>query len=184
MKIPLVLKTYFSPFKPLKINFYFGKTAIGVPIYFPRIWRKLNSKEILIKANKSFYNDNLLGKSFDEWVEHHKSYKIAVSKKVGFDFRDFFWKTKWERDDYRFEFNAVWSFVFFGWQIALTFYSPYSNHYFECFLAYHFETDKKLSVSERLNDCIKRYPCSWTKHNGEKKETVDYWKFIIKQKYL
>jgi hypothetical protein len=38
------LKTYFSPFKPLKPKFYIGKTAIGTPYFYPRKWVKATPK--------------------------------------------------------------------------------------------------------------------------------------------
>ena len=34
------LKAFNSPFKPLKLKWYFGKTAIGTPYFFPRKWVK------------------------------------------------------------------------------------------------------------------------------------------------
>jgi hypothetical protein len=32
------LKVLNSPFKPFRIKFYIGKTAIGVPYFYPRKW--------------------------------------------------------------------------------------------------------------------------------------------------
>lgn len=44
MKIPIYLKTYFSPFKPLQLKWYFGDISQGVPWFLPRKCRK--NKEI------------------------------------------------------------------------------------------------------------------------------------------
>lgn len=34
------LKVLFSPFKPFKLKWYFGKIAVGVPYFYPRVWNK------------------------------------------------------------------------------------------------------------------------------------------------
>lgn len=111
MKIPLFFKTYNSLFKSLKCKWYFGKIAIGTPLFFPRNWRKVTTDEAIIRATESINNSVLIKKSFEEWVEYHKQYPIATPKKIGFDFRDIMWKTKYNL--YRFEYNPVLSFVFF-----------------------------------------------------------------------
>jgi hypothetical protein len=155
MKLPLYLKKYNSPFKPLKLKCYFGKIAIGVPYFLPRKWIKNKEKEGYLKA---------------------------VPIKFGFSSCGLGWKTKY--DSYRFEYNPVWSFVAFGYQIALTFFAENADQYWESFLAYYYETNKKLNVRERLDDCIKRFPQIWSKHSGDKEETVNYWELILKDKWL
>lgn len=182
MKIPLYLKTYNSPFKPLKLEWYFGKVAKGVPYFLPRRWRKTTIREAIENATKSINTINLNKRSFEDWFKHHKRYTKAIPKKIGFDFVNLGWKTKY--GSHRFEYSPVWSFVAFGYQVTLTFIAPELDHYWESFLAYHYETDKKLSVRERLDDCIKKFPQTWTKHSGDKKETIDYWKLILKNKYI
>lgn len=78
------LKTYFSPFKTLKCKWYFGKVAVGTPLFYPRKWK--SSGDGMMKP---------------------------VPKRIGFDFVGLGWKTKWSEDDFRFEWAPVWSFVFF-----------------------------------------------------------------------
>lgn len=151
MRYPLFLRAYNSPFKPPKLIWYFGKTAIGVPIFLPRKW--INNKE-------------------------KPGYMKAKSLTVGFSFCDLMWKTKYH--SYRFEYSPVLSFVAFGYQVAITFVAPHADHYWECFLAYYYETDKKLSRQDRLKDCIERFPCVWTRHSGDEKEKINYWKLILK----
>jgi hypothetical protein len=157
MKYPLFLRAYNSPFKPLKLKWYFGKTAVGVPIFLPRKW--VNDKD-------------------------NPRYMKAIPLKVDFSFCDVMWKTKWSSTDFRHEYNSVWSFVFFGYQITVTFYSPYDSHYFEPFLFYYFATDKNKSRKERVNECRTKFPCTWTSYTDGKKETIDYYELILKTKYL
>lgn len=189
------MSVYFSPFKPPIPRLYIGKIAIGVPYFFPRVFKKATPKrayETTIKEMEEVREYNEKEQTYKRTVrEFHDIYNqklnssFAQPKKIGFNFVGLGWKTKWERDDYRFEYSPVWSFVFFKWQIAITFVAPDMHHYWECFLAYSRETDKKLSSRERLDDCIKRYPCKWTSHNSNNtKVTTDYWTKILKNKWL
>jgi len=150
------MKSYNSPFKPPTPKFYIGKVAIGTPYFFPRRWIKNKEKP---------------------------GYQTPVPKKIGFDFVSLGWKTKWSSTDYRFEWSPMWSFVFFKWQIAITFVSPYLDHYWECWLYYTRETDKTKTTKERLKESILEFPCIWTTHSDEDKETKCYWDLILKKKY-
>lgn len=148
------LKTYFSPFKPLKLSWYFGRIAKGTPYFFPRRWVKDKSRE---------------------------GFSIAVPKKIGFDFVGLGWKTKWEATDYRFEWSPVWSFVFFGYQVAVTFVAPELDHYWECWLYYERNTDKSKPAKDRILQARKEFPCIWTRWTKDgTKETIDYWNLILK----
>jgi len=149
------LRVYNSPFKPLKLKWYFGKVAVGVPYFLPRVWKDNRDKPGHLKS---------------------------TPKKIGFDFVPMGWKTKWDYNDYRFEYSPVWSFVFFGYQIAVTFVAPHTNHYWECWLYYTKETDKTKSVRERILQARKEFPCVWTRHKNGVKEEVCYWNKILKQK--
>ena len=150
------MKVYFSPFKPIIPRFYLGKTAIGVPYFLPRN----------MKLNKE------------------TRYYEFSEKKVGFSFCGMGWKTKWSSTDFRHEYNPVWSFVAFGYQIALIFRPENDCHYWESYLFYHYATDKNKTVRERLNDARKEFPNTWTSHYNGEKTTTDYWKVIIKNKYI
>lgn len=143
------LKTYFSPFNPIIPNLYVGEIAVGTPLFFPR---------------KIVYN---------------KEKKVCnfVDKKVGFDFVGLGWKTKWHERDYRFEWNPVWSFVFFGYQIALTFRPEHPNHYWECWLYYELSTDKTKSKEERIEQARTEFGCTWTTGEGEE---INYWDKVLK----
>lgn len=145
------LKSYFSPFKPIKPTFYIGKLRHGTPIFFPRIWR-----------NKP-----------------DKTGSYAIPKKIGFDFIGLGWKTKWDEHDYRHEWNPIWSFVFFKWQIAIIFNEP-TFHYWECWLAYELSTDKTKSPKERIKQAKEVFPCKWISYEKDKQIPICYWDYILK----
>lgn len=176
----LVLKAFFSPFKRPKLKVYFGKTRIGVPIFYPRKWVKATPKIATEKALEDLKNPNNT-KSFSELYDRYIAYSFPVEKKIGFNFCDVGWKTKWDNTDYRFEWNAVFSFVFFGWQFAVVFSPNNCHEYWECFLYYHYNTDKTKSRKERVKQARKEFPCIKTVHHqGGLKETLDYWDLILK----
>ena len=153
------LKAFNSPFKRPKLKWYFGKIAIGTPYFYPR---------------KTVKDPNKPG------------YLKFVPKKIGFDFVGLGYKTKWDITDYRFEWGPLWSFVFFKWQIAVSFNVPHPEHYWVCWLTYENDTDKDLlSTEERIQIAKEINPEIWTSSRGEgKKETICYWNKVLKEKYL
>lgn len=152
------MSAFNGPFKRPKLKWYFGEIALGVPYFFPRRWVKSKDKP---------------------------GHTISIPKKIGFDFVPMRWKTKWEADDYRFESGPIWSFVFFKWQVGLTFQVEEMSHYWECWLYYTYSTDKTKSVEERIQEARKEFPCTWTRSYGEgKRETVCYWDKILKEKCI
>jgi hypothetical protein len=185
------IRVYNSPFKAIIPKLYIGKVAIGTPYFFPRVWVKGNHKLIhegvlrRIKETKSFNERNQeykrKEKSYYELYEEMKTYSFAVPKKIGFDFVSLGWKTKWETDDYRHEWNPMWSFVFFKWQIALLFVPKHCTHYWECWLYYDIET--KGTTEERLKQAKKGFPCVWTSTKDGVKTDTNYWDLILKDKY-
>jgi hypothetical protein len=148
------IKALFSPFKPFKVSFYAGKTQVGIPFFYPRKTVKSKTKP---------------------------GYSEFKPLTVGFSYCSLGYKTKWTDTDYRHEWNPVFSFVFFGYQIALTFYSPYGSHYWEPWLYYEYSTDKTKSKRERIEQCKKEAPETWT---SSAEGTVDYYERILKPKYL
>ena len=186
------LRAYNSPFKPLKLQFYCGKIALGTPYFFPRKWVK-GTPALAIKSavrkmretrNWNKLNPNYARREtpFRELYERSLSSLHPVPKKIGFDFVRLGWKTKW--DLYRFEWSPMISFVFFKWQIAVTFVAPYADHYWESWLYYTRETDKSAPIADRIAQCRKKAPCTWISHNEGKKETTDYYNLILKKKWL
>ena len=155
MKKFTYLKILNSPFKPFKLKWYIGKTAIGTPYFFPR---------------------KIVGDKF-------------VPLKVGFSSCSLGWKTKWTNKDIRVEWSPTYSFVFFGYQIALTIAAPdreYAHSYWEGWLYYEMYTDKTKSKKERIEQCKKEFPMSWkgwNKVTGEEYVTNHY-NYVLKKKYL
>ena len=103
-------------------------------------------------------------------------------KKIGFDFVKLGWKTKWGQ--YRHQWNPIWSFVFFKWQIALIFEPKYDMHYWECWLYYTKTASLVQDIKQRLKIAKEKYPCIWIKGVGVDDEKICYWDHILKKKYL
>ena len=188
------LKVLDSPFKPFKLKFYCGKTKVGTPFFYPRKWVKA-TPELAHKATMDYlerekkYNElnpkyARKVKLYHDVFKDMMRYKYPVDKKIGFDFVGLGWKSKWEDTDYRFEWSPVWSFVFFGYQIAITFSAPEPDAYWTAWLYYERDTDKTKSKQERIDQCMKEFPQTWTTHSGDKKETINYYTKILKPKYL
>ena len=147
----------FSPFIFPKIRVYIGKVRIGTPYMLPRVW-KLNKET-------GFYNSR--------------------PRKFGIDLVPLGYKTKWSSTDFRCEWNPVWSFVFFKWQIALTF--ELDHRIWECYLTYrHFRT---LNPENSKEYCIKlareANPQVWTSlgKDSKKDKVTDYWNLGLKKHY-
>lgn len=189
------IKALWSPFKPFKLKWYTGKISVGTPYFFPRKWVKA-TPELAHKATLEYIereeNYNQLNpeyarkiRPYDEVYQEKLKYEFAVPKKIGFDFVRLGWKTKWSETDYRFEWSPVFSFVFFGYQIAVTVVAPEMSHYWEAWLYYENDTDKKKSKRERIETCKKEFSLTYTvMQTGKDKETVNYYDSILRKKYL
>ena len=187
------IKALFSPFTPFKIKWYVGKTQVGVPFFYPRKWVKgtprLITEAVLkhIESEKRFNKANPDHareiKSFEELYNDRKTYNFPVPLKVGFSSCGLGWKTKWDQYDFRHEWNPVISFVFFGYQIAMTVYHEHHSHYWESWLCYEYRSDKNKSKRKRVNFCRRKCPQKWSTGHGENKIVTDYWDLILKPKY-
>lgn len=176
------LKVYFSPFKFFLPKLYIGELALGVPYFYPRKWKKFTKKDIIESATEAINNDKLVKRTFEDWCEHYKGYLKPIDKKIGFDFVGLGYKYKY--DQIRHEWNPIWSFVFFKWQIALSFIPKNYDHYWESYVYYERHTDKNKTKRERIEQCRKEAPQIWISyHKGEEKETIDYYDLILKKKY-
>ena len=124
-------------------------------------------------------------RSFRDIYEDKMRCTYAVPKRFGFNYTGLGWKTKWQRDDYRFEWSPVISFVFFKWQIAITFVAPECHHYWECWLYYTRETKKIAKTTKgRLEIARKKFPCKWKSYKDGVETNICYWDVILKNKYL
>ena len=181
------IKAYFSPFKPPIPKFYFGKITIGVPWFLPRKWVDLTEKEIQIKAQERYdkLDEGLKTKvTLKHYKNLYKGEQKCVPKLIGFDFVGLGWKTKWTDTDYRFEHSPLISFVFFKWQIAVIFSAPDPDLYWTSWLYYQYNTDKSKSQKERIKQCQQEFTQNWISYKDGKKEFINYYKFILKEKYL
>lgn len=183
----IFLKALNSPFKPFKLKWYIGKIAIGTPYFFPRKWVDLNEKEIEVKAQKKYdkLDEEFKTKvTLEHYKQQYKDTQKTTPKLIGFDFVELGWKTKWSSTDYRFEYSPLISFVFFKWQIAVIFSAPEPDHYWESWLYYEHNTDKSKSEKKRIEQCQKEFPQNWTQYKNGNKEIINYYKLILKEKYL
>jgi hypothetical protein len=191
------IKALFSPFKPFTVKLYCGKTAVGVPYFYPRKWVKATPKLATeatleyIKKEKAWNERNpdhsRKIKPFKELYDDRMGYTFPVPLKIGFSSCGLGWKTKWDQYDVRYEYGPVLSFVFFGYQIALMIGTPnkeHVGHYWESWICYEYKSDKKKSKYKRIAFCRRKCPQTWSRGNGENKVTTDYWDLILKPKYL
>lgn len=188
------MKAFFSPFKRPKIYLYIGKIALGTPYFLPRKWvkatPKLTHEAVLrhIKSEESFNKLNPIHarkiKSYEEIYKEKSKCSFAIPRKVGFDFVGLGWKTKY--DSYRHEWNPIWSFVFFKWQIAIRFIPNHDSHYWESWLYYENDTNKKQSREDRILWCMEQAPQMWSSYDmkTDEKTTTNYYTKILKKKYL
>jgi hypothetical protein len=194
MKKLTFLKVFNSPFKKPKLKWYFGKTAIGVPYFYPRKWVK-GTPKLAHKAtlnhiareesyNRMNPNSTRTIKPYDEIYQEKLRYNYAIPRKIGFDFVDLGWKTKWSETDYRFEWSPIFSFVFFGYQIAVTIVAPEQHHYWEAWLYYERNTDKTKSKKERIEQCKKEFSLNYIVYSQEMETKVNYYNIILKAKYI
>jgi len=143
---------WWSPFIPPRPVLWIGRIKVGTPIFYPRRWVK---KQGIL------------------WPQ---------PKWIGFDFVGLGWKTKWELTDYRFEWDPVWSFVFWRWQVAVTFTTPYPDQLWPIWLYWNRDTNPQLSTVERLKECMEKFPCVWMV--GGEREEVNYYRLVVKPEYL
>ncbi len=187
------MKVYFSPFKPPIPRFYFGKIALGTPIFFPRVSKKATPErakkaaleeiervKIFNERNKDYKQTE---RTFEEIYNQKLNSYFFYPKKIGFDFVSLGYKTKWSDTDFRHEWNPIWSFVFFGYQLAITFVPEEYNHFWECYLFYEKATDKTKSKKERIEYAKVKFPCKWTTYKKGIENKVCYWDVILKEKY-
>ena len=176
------MRVYFSPFKPIIPKLYIGKVAIGTPYFLPRKFRRYTAQEAIDAVIKELNEKPQSRKiGFEKLYYDYSRRSKSVAKKIGFDFVGHGWKTKWSDTDYRHEWDPVWSFVFFKWQIALTFRPVEADHYWECWLYYSRHT--KGTTKQRLEQARKEFPCVWTStKDGVETETC-YWGVVLKDKW-
>lgn len=194
MKKLSFIKALWSPFKPFSIRAYFGKTRIGVPYFYPRRWVKATPKlahKATIEHIKREESYNQMNPNYARVIpQYEKIYEkkleclYPIPLKVGFSSCGLGYKTKWSDRDYRYEHGPVFSFVFFGYQLAIMVGHKYPDHYWQAWLYYEYNTDKTKSTAERVMQCVTEFPQKATKYSGSKVEKINYYELILKKKYL
>jgi len=190
------LKILNSPFVRPRVGIYAGKIAVGTPYFFPRRLVKPSTKqaeELALDriADAERFNERNANNEYrkrvptiaDARAEVMRG-RIFVPKRIGFDFVGLGYKTKWSDTDYRFEWSPRWSFVIWKWQIAVTFSGPNNqcnSNYWEAWLYYQYNT--KGTRKERVAQCKKDFPQTYKIHSKNQITHVDYYDFIIKDKY-
>jgi hypothetical protein len=179
------MSVYFSPFKPIIPKLYIGKVAIGTPYFLPRKFRRYTAQEAIDAAVRELNEKPQYRKiGFEKLYYDYSRRSKSVPKKIGFDFVGLGWKTKWSGTDYRHEWNPVWSFVFFKWQIALTFAPENDTHYWECWIYYSRDTKDVANTTEgRLAVARKGFPCVWNSTRDGIETKTCYWDIILKDKW-
>lgn len=147
-----------TPFKAFLPKFYIGNIRVGTPYFLPRVWRPSKEKD---------------------------GYLVARPRKFGFDFVGIGWKTKWSDKDIRHEFNPVWSFVIWKWQIALIFRPDHDMHYYEALI--YWDRFIREEFKEGLTQALflrEEFTLQYTVYQDDEKSKVDYYDYILKEKYL
>lgn len=180
------IKALWSPFKPFHIKWYAGKTVVGTPYFFPRKFVKFTKEDALEKATRVAERSGSVyfGKDPETIAHQFMNYTKAVPIKVGFDWCSLGYKTKWTNTDFRYEWGPVFTFVFFGYQIAMMVGHKHASHYWEAWLYYEYATDKTKSRRERVNQCRKEFPQTWWRSEKGVDTKIDYYEHILKPKYL
>ena len=174
-----------SPFKFPKIKFYLGAVKYGTPYFKPRKAVRFTMEESKAKAEE-FINDKKsvwFGEDLDKITNLHNSkYLKFVDKKVSFDIVRLGWKYKF--GSIRFEWNPMFSFVFFGLQFCIFIAPKNDSSYWESWIYYNEHTDKNKPTLERLKQCIEEAPQRWTMYNNGNKSSVNYYDLNLKTKWL
>ena len=174
-----------SPFKFPKIKFYLGKVKYGTPFMLPRKAVNFTMEESKLKAEEWIADKNSrhFGKDLKTVAEkHNKGYLKFVDKKVSFDIVRLGWKYKF--NSIRFEWNPMFSFVFFGLQFCIFIVPKNDSSYWESWIYYNEHTDKNKPTLKRLKQCIEEAPQRWTRHHNGEKSNRDYYQLNLKKKWV
>ena len=181
-----------SPFKGLKLKWYFGNIEHGTPYFLPRKWVKCNKEDALNSWNNLKNETRAAYEKYNGGIEHWTDYYIknytkpVQIKYFGFNFTTLGWKTKW--DNYRFEWLPSISLVLFGKQLFIEMVPNIKTDdsaividcYWEAWLNYKYKIDKSKSVEKRLEELQKEYSCNW---GNKEKGYTNYYPIILKNKY-
>ena len=188
------LKVLNSPFRRLRLKWYFGEITHGTPYFLPRKWVKLSKQECTDKLNEKVKYFNSLNKKCPYTIDSFKNITKPIPiKYFHWTFTSLGWKTKWTSHDYRFEWSPSLSIVIFGKQLFISIlpniekYKRFNqdvmkiNCYWESWLNWEYNTDKTKSKEERFKELIYKHSNTW---GSEQKGWTDYYYHILNKKYL
>lgn len=185
-------KAMCSPFKRLTLKWYVGKTAVGVPYFFPRKLVYVSEAEAIELADEQCakYDDKGIKYDYADELQKARRTQRFVPRRVGFDSVGLGWKTKWTDTDYRFEWSPMFSFVCFGYQIAAYVVPKISkdvsiSYYWEAWLYYNYNTDATKTPKERIAEAREARTGIVTSYQkGKDPVTSCTWDSILKSRYL
>jgi len=185
-------KAMCSPFKRLTLKWYVGKTAVGVPYFFPRKLVYVSEAEAIELADEQCakYDDKGIKYDYADELQKARRTQRFVPRRVGFDSVGLGWKTKWTDTDYRFEWSPMFSFVCFGYQIAAYVVPKISkdvsiSYYWEAWLYYNYNTDATKTPKERIAEAREARTGIVTSYQkGKDPVTSCIWDSILKSRYL
>ena len=180
-----------SPFVKLKWKFkWYKKPTLGTPYFFPRRMVKFTKQDSINKYLEEVKRFNDGGYPIPKTLNEN-SYlnysKFVPTKYFGINYWSLGWKIKWSNTDVRFEWCPGLSIVLFGTQIVIypvpSCFDNTLSHYWEAWLIYTKHTDKIKTVEDRIKESMKLYPAKWMKYEEGKQIPVNYWNYILKDKY-
>ena len=185
-------KAMCSPFKRLTLKWYVGKTAVGMPYFYPRKLVPLSETEVYAEADKESNRLSAAGVKCDyaDLLKTARRTRKFVLRRFGFDYIGLGYKTKWSNTDYRFEWSPRLSFVCFGYQIAATVVPKLPkdvsiDYYWESWLYYNYNTDATKTPKERIAETREERPGMITSYRkGNDPITTCTWDSILKSRYL
>lgn len=179
-----------SPFKSIKLKFYFGDIERGIPYFLPRRMVSFNKSDCINKYNQEIQRFKEKGLEPPQNISprsYKNYYKFVTTKHFGVNSVYLGWKTKF--DNVRYEYSPRLSIVLFKKQFVAYIISNTKKPegvfdlteqtYWEAWITYRIKTDKSLSTKERLLQLFEKYSCTWS---GDK-NSIDYYEYILKNKY-
>lgn len=185
-------KAMCSPFKRLTLKWYVGKTAVGVPYFFPRKLVYVSEAEAIELTDErcAKYDDKGIKYDYADELQKARRTQRFVPRRIGFDSVGLGWKTKWTDTDYRFEWSPMFSFVCFGYQIAAYVVPKIPKdvsigYYWEAWLYYNYNTDATKTPKERIAEAREARTGIVTSYQkGKDPVTSCTWDSILKSRYL
>jgi hypothetical protein len=182
-----------SPLKGLKLVWYFGDISKGTPYFLPRKLAKMTLEDCQQALEKDLKNSETMGWKFvhPPTIDAYKNRrKFVPIKYFGINYTTLGWKTKY--DSYRYEWCPMFSLVIFGKQLHITIvpnvknneYDFYFDSYWEAYLNWEYETDKKATKEERFKQLIDKYSCTWISRKDNVDIKNDHYLQILSPKYL